>query len=126
MNIPDIKIKRAYVAASPDDGYRVLVDKLWPRGIRKEDLKLDLWPKNLITVSTGLREWYHADEENRWDEFRHRYQLELEQSSGLQEFLDDIKNKKKVTLVYGAKDTLHNHALVLRDFLLKKLKKKEQ
>ncbi|MCC8147253.1 MAG: DUF488 family protein [Bacteroidales bacterium] len=122
MTVPDIEIKRAYDTVGPDDGYRILVDRLWPRGIKKENLKLDLWPKDLIAVSTELREWFHEDEENRWNEFKQRYENELEKDPGLPEFLNDIKSKKKVTLLYGSKDTVHNQAVVLKEFLQKKLK----
>lgn len=111
-------IKRAYDQASKDDGYRVLVDRIWPRGISKKDAAIDRWAKELAP-STGLRKWFDHDPE-KWDEFQQRYHKELE---GCEAALDDLAEKAKdglVTLVYGAKDTKHNQAVVLQNILNKK------
>ena len=117
-----IGIKRVYDPYSSSDGYRVLVDRLWPRGIRKDELHYDLWPKD-ITPSNELRQWYHEDMENRWPEFKHRYMQELEQHPGaVTDFVDQVKDKEVVTLLYGAKDTVTNHAVVLRDYLEKHIR----
>lgn len=115
-----IKIKRAYEAPSAADGYRVLVDKLWPRGIRKENLPYDLWAKN-IAPSTALRQWYHTDRDNKWNEFRRKYIDELQSSPAVRDFLRQISGQKTVTLVYGTKSPTENHALILQEYLEKHL-----
>jgi len=115
-----VKIKRVYEPESAADGYRVLVDKLWPRGIRKEALHYDLWAKD-IAPSTPLRQWYHAQEEDRWPEFRAKYLLELEKSAAAREFVDHVKGEKVVTLLYASKNAAENHALVLQEFLQERL-----
>lgn len=115
-----IKIKRVYESEDKSDGYRVLVDKLWPRGIKKEDLHYDLWAKE-ITPSTLLREWYHQDEENRWEEFKQKYIQELKESPVIKDFIDKIRNKSVVTLLYASKNAVENHAIILQDYLEKKL-----
>ena len=115
-----VQIKRVYEDEEPSDGYRVLVDKLWPRGMKKENLHYDLWAKD-ITPSTALREWYHEDEDGRWKEFEKKYAEELQNSAAVVDFIDKIKGKKTVTLLYASKNAAENHALVLRDFLKKKL-----
>lgn len=114
-DIPDVRLKRVYDAAAPDDGLRVLVDRLWPRGLRKTDMKMDLWLKD-VAPSPNLRQWFGHDPAH-WDEFRLRYRQEL--SSGNAEIarLVEFARKGRVTLLYAAHDPLHNHALVLRDFL---------
>lgn len=110
-----ITIKRAYEKASKDDGYRILVDRLWPRGLTKEKVAADEWMKE-IAPSTELRKWFGHDPE-KWEEFRKRYEKELKEKK---ELVDAIKKKArhgKVTLVYGAKDEVHNEAAVLKDIL---------
>jgi uncharacterized protein YeaO (DUF488 family) len=106
-----IKLKRVYESASRTDGTRVLVDRLWPRGLRKEDAAIDHWYKELAP-STALRQWFgHAPE--RWGEFRKRYKSELTQQ---QEALDELGNfarKGPITLLFAAHDELHNNAVVL-------------
>lgn len=116
-----INIKRVYEAENPGDGFRVLVDKLWPRGIKKENLHYDLWAKN-ITPSTALREWYHEDEEARWNEFRKKYIEELNSNPAMKEFIDEIKNYNKITLLYASKNAMENHAVILQQYLEKVLK----
>lgn len=111
-----IKIKRAYQPADEKDGFRILVDRLWPRGISKVKAKLDLWMKD-IAPSNSLRQWFNHDP-IRWDEFKSKYNEELKDKK---EFLKQIKDLEKdksiITLVYGAKDEEHNNAVVLRDVL---------
>ena len=111
-----IRIKRVYEPAAPDDGCRVLVDRLWPRGVRKGDLPYDIWAKD-ITPSAGLRAWYHADPAGRWQEFRRRYTEELRGSQAVREFVRRIAGNETVTLLYASKNAAENHALVLQEFL---------
>jgi len=112
----NLNIKRVYEPAEKSDGYRVLVDKLWPRGIKKENLPFDLWMKE-AAPSPALRKWYHEDTATRWEEFKKRYRRELETSPGIQALLTRIQDKKTVTLLYASKNAAENHALILRDFL---------
>lgn len=110
-----IQVKRAYDKPARGDGFRVLVDRLWPRGVKKTDLQLDTWAKGLAP-STNLRKWFGHDP-NRWPEFRKRYREELTEShatKSIGEVLNAAKRTKTITLVYGAKDTEHNEAIVLR------------
>ncbi len=110
-----IQLKRAYDKASRTDGYRVLVDRLWPRGIKKEDLQLDLWAKDLAP-STELRKWF-AHDPSKWPAFQKRYRAELRESDApkrITQILDGAKRSKTITLLYGAKDSAHNEAVVLR------------
>jgi uncharacterized protein YeaO (DUF488 family) len=112
-----IRLKRAYEKPEPADGYRVLVDRIWPRGVKKEDLQLDEWPKD-IGPSTGLRQWFGHDPQ-KWDEFKQRYFQELE---GKKELIHSLRTRAKqepVILVYAARDEKHNHALALQEFLRK-------
>ena len=112
----DIAIKRAYLDAVPTDGTRVLVDRLWPRGVTKARAQIDCWPKE-ITPSTELRKWYHQNPEQNWDEFQQRYLLELtQQEATLQELLK-LAQQQKVTLITAAKDEQHNHVVVLKHVL---------
>ena len=111
-----IQIKRVYEAIGAADGKRILVDRLWPRGVSKAQAQLDLWPKEL-TPSNALRQWYHEDIEQRWDEFQRRYQAELaEQQETLQQ-LRDLARQEKVTLLTAAKNAGKNHAEVLKRVL---------
>jgi uncharacterized protein YeaO (DUF488 family) len=118
MVIIMFKIKRAYQSYDNKDGFRVLVDRLWPRGVSKEKLQLDLWMKE-IAPSTELRKWFGHDPE-RWNEFKKRYLDELNEKKELIEQLNTIeKIHNKVTLVYSAKDEKRNNAIVLMDLLNK-------
>lgn len=108
-------LKRAYEAASPDDGRRVLVDRLWPRGVNKEKAAVDLWLKE-VAPSTALRQWFGHDPK-RWDEFRRRYRAELAPNDEAVEQLRDVIRKGRTTLVYGARDEAHNDAVVRADYL---------
>ncbi|MFN2134035.1 MAG: DUF488 domain-containing protein [Anaerolineae bacterium] len=110
-----IQVKRAYEPPAPGDGYRVLVDRLWPRGVSKEKLELDEWHKE-IAPSDTLRKWFGHDPE-KWAEFEERYFAELdEQPDQVQELLQHA-NSGPLTLVYGAKDEEHNNAVALRKYL---------
>jgi len=107
-------LKRVYEPASDEDGQRVLVDRLWPRGLTKQKAHLDLWLKD-VAPSPDLRKWFHHDESN-WDEFRHRYLAELDRNAAVAQ-LRELAGRGRVTLLYGAHDEAHNHAVVLREFL---------
>lgn len=110
----ELKLKRAYEPAEPGDGRRVLVDRIWPRGVSKAEAHIDLWLKE-VAPSTALRKWFgHAPE--RWLGFRERYLEELEANPAVGE-LRQVMAKGPVTLVYGAKDTEHNQAVVLAAYL---------
>lgn len=108
-------IKRVYESPSKDDGKRILVDRLWPRGLSKEKAKIDVWVRD-IAPSTELRKWFGHDRE-KWEEFRKKYIAELQENKTMVAMLHDEITKGKVTLVYGAKDTEHNNAVVLAEFL---------
>lgn len=111
-----IKIKRAYEPAEAEDGFRILVDRLWPRGISKEKAKLDLWLKD-VAPSNELRKWF-AHDPKRWKGFQTKYKEELKDKKDLlKEIRDKEKEESTITLVYGAKDEKHNNAVVLRDLL---------
>ena len=112
-----ILVKRVYEPASKSDGFRVLVDRLWPRGLAKSDAKLDLWLPD-IGPSTSLRQWFNHDPV-RWEEFCRRYHAELAKKTELLEELKSYTKKGTVTLLYSAKDERHNQAIALRSFLLK-------
>lgn len=114
-----IELKRAYEPESPDDGYRVYIDRLWPRGLSHETFHYDLWEKD-IAPSTELREWFHANPDQEWGEFEKRYLRELASNPAIPDFMSLISDKPKVTLLYSSHDTEHNNALVLRDFLLRR------
>ncbi len=111
----NINIKRIYDESSTDDGFRVLVDRLWPRGISKQRAKLDLWLKD-VAPSTELRQWF-AHEPAKFKEFSARYQTELDKNLALAELKDIVKKHGKVTLLYSAKDPKLNQAAVLKDYL---------
>ncbi len=111
----DVQIRRAYDPPRRSDGYRVLVDRVWPRGVSKADLALDDWRKE-VAPSTPLRKWFGHDAE-RWKEFQERYHSELEaQQSIVQELLERVR-KGRLTLVYGARDPDHNNAVALCAYL---------
>ena len=113
-----IKTKRIYELTDPSDGYRVLVDRLWPRGLSKEKAKIDLWLKDL-GPSDELRKWFQHDPE-KWAEFKKRYFNEL---AGKKELIDQIRRKEKttvVTLLFGSKEEKYNNALALKEYLEKR------
>jgi len=117
-----IKLKRVYDDYSENDGFRVLIDKLWPRGMKKEHLHYDLWAKD-ITPSSDLRKWFHEDIKDRWSEFSRMYQKELELSDAVKKFTDIIKSKDTVTLLYASREPIYNHAEILKTYLDKVLAK---
>jgi uncharacterized protein YeaO (DUF488 family) len=110
-----IHLKRAYEKPSRDDGVRILVDRLWPRGLTKERAALDLWLKD-VAPSPDLRQWFGHDPA-RWAEFQKRYREELRQKRDAVESLKEKAKEGTVTLIYGAKDEKHTHALVLKKLL---------
>ncbi len=115
-----IRTKRIYDSASQSDGCRILVDRVWPRGLRKADARLDHWLKD-IAPSTELRKWFGHDPD-RYAEFRRRYQAELDDNEALAELEKLAAQHATLTLLYAAKDTQHNHAVVLADYLRQRLK----
>ncbi|MFN3020698.1 DUF488 domain-containing protein [Chryseobacterium sp. TY3] len=110
-----ILLKRVYEDASPQDGYRVLVDRLWPRGMSKEHADIDEWNKDLAP-STELRLWFHHDV-SRWEAFSEKYLKELQDNNFGPDFLKRLQQQEIVTLVYAAKDEKHGHPLVLKEYL---------
>jgi uncharacterized protein YeaO (DUF488 family) len=110
-----IKLKRAYEERSPNDGFRVLVERLWPRGLTKERVAIDLWLKD-VAPSPELRKWFGHDPA-RWEEFRERYRRELREKQDAVGLLRQKASEGTVTLVYSAHDEEHNGALVLSGFL---------
>ncbi|OGU70168.1 MAG: hypothetical protein A2V93_03810 [Ignavibacteria bacterium RBG_16_34_14] len=115
--MPDIHIKRIYEPASPRDGYRVLVDRLWPRGIKKEDASINLWLKE-IGPSSELRKWFSHDPE-KWKAFRMKYFKELDGKKELIESLIKNAKKQKLTLLYSAKEERFNNAAALKEYIEK-------
>jgi uncharacterized protein YeaO (DUF488 family) len=112
----NIALKRAYDEPSPEDGPRILVDRLWPRGVTKQKAGLDRWIKELAP-STELRKWFGHDPD-RWPKFRRRYQAELKDHTDLLNELRELARRHRITLVYSAHDEQHNDAVVLREALL--------
>jgi uncharacterized protein YeaO (DUF488 family) len=110
-----IAIKRVYEPFSKTDGYRILVDRLWPRGIKKEDAHVDQWLKE-VAPSTALRKWFNHEPE-KWKSFLTKYKAELKGSAALDELLALLKQNKTITLLYGAKDEQHNQAVALKQFI---------
>lgn len=113
-----LKLKRVYEPAAPDDGTRVLVDRLWPRGLTKAEAAVDRWVKE-VAPSTGLRQWFDHDPA-RWPEFRRRYTRELKQHEATLDEIRELVRQGTVTLLFGARDDQHNDAVVLRDVLLRR------
>lgn len=110
-----IRVKRIYDVPDGGDGERILVDRVWPRGLSKGQAAIDCWLKDLAP-STELRKWFGHDPE-RWTEFKKRYRRELQKSRGAVEALKVISGKKRVTLLFAARDTDHNNAVALREYL---------
>lgn len=115
----EIKLKRVYEPIENVDGFRILVDRLWPRGISKEKGHIDVWLKE-IAPSNALRKWIHH-QPDKWKEFVEKYQEELERSEAVNEIMKLIQKHKIVTLLYAARDTQQNNALVLQGFLQKQI-----
>lgn len=110
------QLKRAYDPESPADGFRVYIDRLWPRGLSHETFRYDLWDKD-IAPSTALREWFHADPTGRWDDFVKRYKAELDANPSFGALRRLLEQKPTVTLLYSSHDEEHNNAVVVRDLL---------
>ncbi|QEF97822.1 hypothetical protein Mal15_18670 [Stieleria maiorica] len=117
-----VKLIRAYETIPRDNGhYRVLVDRLWPRGVKKEDLDVDVWMKE-VSPSTELRKWFDHDPE-RWDEFRTRYFKELDEVRVQVLEMLESAGKRTILLIYGAKDDEHNQAVALKEWIENHLSK---
>lgn len=117
-----IRIKRTYDPRARGDGRRILVERLWPRGMKKEDLHADAWMKE-VAPSTELRQWF-GHEVERWDEFQQRYKKELSANQDAWTPILDASTRGTVTLLYSAHDVEHNGALVLRDYLAKRQRRR--
>lgn len=111
-----IQLKRAYDPATDTDGYRIYIDRLWPRGLSHETFHYDMWDKE-IAPSTELREWFHQDPDGRWPEFEQRYAAELKANPGFKALEEEVKKHPVVTLLYSSHDETHNNAVVV-DHLL--------
>ena len=111
-----VKLKRAYEPPAVDDGARILIDRLWPRGVKKANAAIDEWMRE-IAPSTELRKWFGHDPK-RWSEFQHRYESEIRQHPEQFERLRALARRGRITLVFSARDQAHNDAVVLKDLLL--------
>ena len=112
---PEIRVKRAYEEPEPGDGRRILVDRMWPRGVKKADAAIDHWAK-AAAPSTELRKWYHHDPE-RWDEFRRRYFAELDANPEAVAELREAIGDGPATLVFSSKEERYNNAVALKEYL---------
>jgi len=112
----NVRLKRAYENPSAEDGMRILIDRLWPRGVAKANAAIDLWAKD-ISPSTALRRWFGHDPA-RWQEFRRRYSEEIHRNRDRLDELRALAERGRITLVFAAHDETHNDAVVLRDILL--------
>lgn len=121
--IPEINIKRIYQKYLKSDGCRILIDRLWPRGLQKKLVYIDDWEKELAP-SSGLRIWFSHDPK-KWEEFQHRYLYELQKNKVIDEFIEKHKKMERITLLYAGKDEEHTHAIVLKSFIEHLLKKEE-
>lgn len=110
-----IKFKRIYELVEKTDGFRILVDRLWPRGMKKEDANFEVWMKE-VAPSAGLRKWFNHDTK-KWKAFVKKYHLELNLSSDVESLLELVNTHKMVTLIYSAKDEKHNQAVALKMFI---------
>ena len=117
--MPQIALKRAYEAALPADGVRFLVERLWPRGVSKANLKIDAWLKD-VAPSAALRKWFSHDPE-KWTEFRRRYFRELRLQPEARGRITSAAHRGQVTLVYSSGDRLHNNAVALQEYLLRRV-----
>lgn len=115
-----ILLKRAYDPAARNDGTRILVERLWPRGVKKVTLKIEGWDKD-VAPSTGLRQWFSHDPA-KWNEFRRRYFEELKSNPNAWQSILDAAREETVTLIYSSHDTEHNNAVALKEFLESRLK----
>jgi uncharacterized protein YeaO (DUF488 family) len=117
ISAANVKLKRAYEPPAADDGTRILVDRLWPRGVTKKRARIDQWMKD-IAPSTELRKWFSHDPA-RWDEFRRRYAKEVHRNAALLDQLRSLARHGPITLVYSAHDEKHNDAVELRELILR-------
>ena len=106
------QLKRAYEPAQPNDGFRVYIDRLWPQGLSHETFHYDLWDKD-IAPSTDLREWFHADPQDRWPEFEKKYLEYLKNSAAFASLKNLLETKEKVTLLYSSRNEIQNNAVVV-------------
>jgi uncharacterized protein YeaO (DUF488 family) len=118
MPVVNLRLKRVYELPVPDDGVRILIDRLWPRGLSKEKAAVDDWLKD-VAPSAELRKWFGHDP-NRWPEFRRRYVAELRQSGAMLDQICGLARRGTVTLLFGAHDEERNDAVVLREVLMKR------
>ncbi|HEX7907424.1 MAG TPA: DUF488 family protein [Paraburkholderia sp.] len=123
MKKPAIDICRVYGLSADEGGARFLVDRLWPRGVKKEALRVDGWLKD-AAPSSALRTWFGHDPQ-RWDEFQHRYEAELDANPAAWKPLLDAASQGAVTLLFAAHDPEHNNAVVLRDYVLRALRSQQ-
>lgn len=113
------EIKRIYDGYAAGDGYRVLIDRLWPRGVSRAAAHLDLWAKSIAPSALIRKRFGHQDD--RWEQFKKDYLEELSANeAGINDFIAAVRDKPKVTLLYGAKNPVHNHAVILKDYLNKR------
>jgi uncharacterized protein YeaO (DUF488 family) len=110
-----IKTKRIYDKLEADDGFRILVDRIWPRGIKKNDIIIDLWQKD-IAPSASLRKWFNHDQ-RKWDKFKSRYYEELNGKQEIVKLLLEKAEKGTITLLYSSKEEQYNNAIALKEFL---------
>ena len=123
MPVANLRLKRVYELPAPDDGVRILIDRLWPRGLSKEKAAVDHWMKD-VAPSAELRKWFGHDPD-RWPEFRRRYLAELRQSGALLDQICGLASRGTVTLLFGAHDEEHNDAVVLREVLMKRMQPRQ-
>lgn len=123
----EIKLKRVYDPVEPTDGLRVLVDKLWPRGIKKNDLPVDIWAKD-ITPSKGIRQMFHVDPEANYEQFALAYREELKKSDAFRNFVTKLRESQQpvVTLLFAFRNPQKNHAIVLKECIENALNNSEQ
>lgn len=119
MIMTEFKLKRAYEPSDPSDGFRVYIDRLWPRGLSREEFLYNLWDKD-ISPSTELREWFHADPETRWPEFEEKYMAELKAMPAMDALAKLLFTKPTVTLLFSSRDVEHNNAVVVYNYLKQK------
>lgn len=115
-----IKIKRVYEPFTPEDGFLILADRLWPRGISKERMHGVLWAKD-VAPSAELRRWFHENVTKRWAEFSKRYEKELESNGSVPQLVSEIKKYDTTTLLFAGRDTAHTHTKILKTFLEQQL-----
>lgn len=119
---PSLKVKRAYDKAERADGLRILVDRLWPRGITKRAAAIDEWVKELAPTA-DLRKWFGHDPA-LWSEFQKKYRAELKKNEAIEPFIEKYQDSSLITLIYAGKDEAHTHAIVLREYLEKEFDKR--